>query len=159
MPAVITKAKVLTKIRRVLETCLAGIRVEHKEALRRATPGSGSELLESAFLIQERAIKANLAETHKLALLSPRHKICHGSLARLRIMETKRQSRQWWLIAARLSQFISSITLEGEKVLIHDGQLGSESLIGKSAGDHIETPFWHGDGRDKIERIEVLSVY
>jgi hypothetical protein len=115
-------------------------------------------LLESAFLIQERAIKANLAETHKVALLSPRHKICNGSLARLRIMETKRQSRQWWLIAGRLSQFISSITLEGEKVLIHDGQL-SESLIGKSAGDYIEAPFWHGDGRDRIARIEVLSVY
>ena len=33
LPPVITNAKVLTKIRRFLETRLAGIRVEHKEAL------------------------------------------------------------------------------------------------------------------------------
>jgi hypothetical protein len=116
-------------------------------------------LLESAFLIQEKAIKANLAEAQEVALLSPGDKIRHGSLARLRITETKRQSRQWWLIAARLSQSISSIAVGGEKVLIHNGQLGSESLIGKSTGDHIENPFSHGDGRDNIVRIEVLSVY
>ena len=155
----ITKANVLSEIRRVLETRLAGLRVEHKEALRRATPRTGSEVWESAFLIQEKAIKANLTEAQEVALLPPRDKISHGSLARLRITETKRQSREWWLIVARLSRFISSIAVEGEKVLIHDGQLGSESLIGKGAGDHIENPFWHGDGRDKIVRIEVLSVY
>lgn len=63
------------------------------------------------------------------------------------------------LRSGHAADFISSVAVEGEKVLIHDRQLGSESLIGKGAGDRIENPFWHGDGRDKIVRIEVLSVH
>lgn len=155
----ITKAKVVTEIKRVLEARLAGLRVEHVKALRRATPGTGLDLVESAFVIQEKAIKANLAEADEVASLSAKDKISYASLARLRVTGTKQQSREWWLIAGRLCQSISSIAIEGERVLIHDGELGSESLIGKSAGDRIECPFWHGDGRDNIVRIEVLKVY
>lgn len=124
--------------------------------------GPNRHFLEQAFQKSQEAIRNGLNEAKNLVAESSSSldRVQKGALLKVELthFDQRRQLKWWFVASAELSAMISEIRLNGETVQVVTDYLLGVDFAGQAAGAQLQMPPVHGDGRDRIKSVKIVSI-